>query len=88
MICQGCNGYGMVGNILHSETCPFCQGTGGNTVSRNKREGWYAGRRISKQWDYHFDDSYGWVPRKIVRLGKKHFRSKSPSDRLPNFIPF
>jgi hypothetical protein len=26
--CRGCNGHGMVGNILDSDTCPFCKGTG------------------------------------------------------------
>jgi len=26
--CQGCNGHGLVGNILDTDTCPFCKGTG------------------------------------------------------------
>lgn len=26
--CEGCNGQGMVGNILDSDTCPFCKGSG------------------------------------------------------------
>jgi len=30
--CCGCNGYGVVGNILHTETCPFCEGTGAETA--------------------------------------------------------
>lgn len=26
--CKGCDGHGMVGNILDSDTCPFCKGSG------------------------------------------------------------
>lgn len=28
MKCEGCNGEGLVGNILNTDTCPFCKGTG------------------------------------------------------------
>jgi hypothetical protein len=26
--CSGCNGNGMVGNILNTDYCPFCKGSG------------------------------------------------------------
>lgn len=26
--CEGCRGYGMVGNIIDQDECPFCKGSG------------------------------------------------------------
>ena len=31
-VCWGCNGEGLVGNILETDECPFCKGTGKSPV--------------------------------------------------------
>ena len=34
--CDGCNGNGVVGNILDTAECPFCQGTGIDTTPQQR----------------------------------------------------
>lgn len=36
MKCTGCNGYGMVGNILEQDHCPFCFGTGEEQMNKEQ----------------------------------------------------
>lgn len=38
-ICEGCNGHGMVGNIINSDVCPFCQGSGKTTADNGGGNG-------------------------------------------------
>ena len=36
MNCTGCNGHGLVGNILDTDQCPFCFGTGEEQVAKEQ----------------------------------------------------